>query len=191
MRRSLFPFLTSLSVMVALALTATVSGGLAGAQDSATPSITEDDVPRPAHIHFDTCETLGDVAFPLNDVTDVTIAGSPVASPIVETPQDPNIEMGERVLESITEVEATLDTLLGENASYAINVHDSAEKIDLYIACGDIVGEPENDRLEIELNEQNDSGFEGGAVLEQTGENTVTVTVTLYDVSDVNATPGT
>lgn len=68
-------------------------------------------------------------------------------------------------------------------------MHDSSENIDPYIVCGDITGEPEDSRLEIELNEQNDSGIEGGAVLEQTGENTVTVTVTLYDVSDVDATP--
>jgi hypothetical protein len=187
MRRFIAASLLSMAAAVALVFAATFGGGLA-AQD-ATPSLTEDDVPRPAHIHFGTCDELGDVAFPLEDVTGVTIAGSPVASPIVENPENPDVVMGETVIESITEVEANWDTLVGENATYAINVHDSADNMSLYIACGDITGEPENDRLEIELQSLNDSGWQGSAVLEQTGENTITVTVTLADQGDLEATP--
>jgi hypothetical protein len=163
------------------------SGTLAIAQNGGTP-VTEDSVPRPAHIHFDTCDELGDVAFALNDLTGVTIQGSPVASPIVEDPSSPDIIQGEVVIESITDVEATFDTLLGAN--YAINVHDSAENMGLYIACGDVTGDPQDGRLEIEINELNDSGFAGGAVLEETGERTITVTVTLRDISEeIQATP--
>ena len=189
MRRLISASLLSMAAALALVFTATLSGGMATAQD-ATPSITEDDVPRPAHIHFGTCDELGDVAFPLEDLTGVTIQGSPEASPIVQDASDPEIVQGEVVIESITDVEANWDTLLGENATYAVNVHDSAENMGVYIACGDITGEPENDRLEIEMQPLNDSGWQGSAVLEQTGDNTMTVTVTLRDMSDVEATPG-
>jgi hypothetical protein len=66
------------------------------AQDVATPvaSAPEQVVPHPAHIHFGTCETLGDVVYPLADVTPVNtgvapdaqadLQATPVASPTVE-----------------------------------------------------------------------------------------------------------
>lgn len=188
MRRRSSALLLSMAAALALMVAATFGGGLVTAQD-ATPELTEDDVPRPAHIHFGTCDELGDIAFPLDDVTAVTIAGSPVPSPVVEDPENPDIVMGERVIESVTDVEANWDTLVGENATYAINVHDSADNMGVYIACGDLTGEPENDRLEIELQPLNDSGWQGTAVLEQTGDTTITVTVTLADQGDVEATP--
>lgn len=177
------------SIAAALALFAGMlaTGALAGAQDSGTP-IPEDDVPRPAHIHSGTCEELGDVVYPLGDLTGVTIQGSPVASPIVESPASPEVVQGEVVIESITDVDASLDDILA--AEHAVNVHASAENIDVYIACGNITGEPTDGMLQLDVEEQNDSGFAGVAILEDNGDGTTTVTVTLRDASaPVSATP--
>ena len=186
MGKRLLASVASIAAAFALFAGMLVTGALAGAQDSGTP-IPEDDVPRPAHIHSGTCEELGDVVYPLNDVTGVTIQGSPVASPIVENPASPEVVQGEVVIESITEVDASLDDILG--AEHAVNVHASAENIDVYIACGDITGEPTDGMLAIDLEEQNDSGWAGGAVLEDNGDGTTTVTITLQDTG-VPATPG-
>jgi hypothetical protein len=67
---------------------------------------------NPVHIHFGTCDNLGEVAAAL---TDIDATGM-----------------------SETTVDLTLDDLTGEE--YAINAHESAENIANYVACGDIVG---------------------------------------------------
>jgi CHRD domain-containing protein len=66
--------------------------------------------PQPAHIHEGTCDDLNpQPAYPLQDVVD----GS-----------------------SETDVDISLDDLT--LSSYAVNVHESAEAVDVYVACGDI-----------------------------------------------------
>jgi hypothetical protein len=67
---------------------------------------------HPVHIHFGTCDTLGEVAAPL---TDIDADGM-----------------------SETTVDLTLDELTG--SEYAINAHESAENITTYVACGEITG---------------------------------------------------
>ena len=64
------------------------------------------------HIHFGTCDNLGEIAAPLNNV-------------------GPNGV-------SDTVVDLTLDELT--SGEYAINAHESAENIQNYIACGNIEG---------------------------------------------------
>jgi Cu/Zn superoxide dismutase len=67
------------------------------------------DTPQPAHIHSGTCAELGDVVYPLT-----------------------NVEGGA----SETTVAAPLADL--QAAAYAINVHESEEAIQNYVACGDL-----------------------------------------------------
>ena len=67
---------------------------------------------HPVHIHFGTCDNLGEVAAPLTDI-------------------DANGK-------SETTVDLTLDELT--SGEYAINAHESAENITNYVACGDITG---------------------------------------------------
>ena len=188
MSRRILASMASISAIFALVAGIVMSGSLAGAQVSGTPTIPEDDVPRPAHIHAGTCEELGEVIYPLGELTGLTIQGSPVASPVVEDPASPEVVQGEVVIESITEVDATLDELLEEE--HAINVHASPDNLDVYIACGNITGEPTDGMLRIDVNELNDSGFAGFAVLESNEEGTITVTVVLRDLSvPIAATP--
>jgi len=67
---------------------------------------------NPVHIHFGSCDDLGEVAQALTDID---------ASGMSETTVDLTID------------ELTSDT-------YAINAHESAENIANYVACGDITG---------------------------------------------------
>jgi hypothetical protein len=135
----------------------------------------EEDEPHPAHIHTGSCETLGDIAFPLNDVAydgmamgNTAMGGTPAA----------DMAMGETVgsssavpLEtSVTLVDAPLEQIA--DGQHAINLHLSAEEIDSYIACGDIGGQMMGDMLVIGLGELNESEEVGFAVLEGMGDQT-------------------
>lgn len=158
------------------------------------------DVAHPAHIHTGTCAELGDVVFPLADVS--ADAGTPVASHDMGTPEAGGMDghdmgtpstggieghdmgtpesapLGVGVDTSETIVEAALADILA--ASHAINVHESAENIGNYIACGDIAGAADDSGdLTIELATLNDSGYVGTATLHDNGDGTTTVTITL------------
>ena len=111
----------------------------------------EADAPHPAHIHTGTCDNLGDIVAPLSDVTELTAGEVFGASTAV------------LVKESETEVALPLGDIL--SAPHAINVHESAEAIQNYIACGDIGGRVIDGDLVIGLLELNDSGHHGVAVL--------------------------
>jgi hypothetical protein len=111
---------------------------------------------HPAHIHSGTCDQLGDVVIPLEDVAvpaDATHEGA-------EAAHDVKI--------SQTHVDMPLQEII--DGGYAINVHLSAEEIDVYIACGDIGGYVITDpagrtELFVGLRELNDSGHTGVARL--------------------------
>ena len=108
-------------ILVAACLLVAGLLGSAGAQDLATPTAGTPD--HPAHIHTGTCPTLGDVEFPLENVTLASEApASPEASLSRATVATP-AAAGD-LLTSTTIVETTLDDLLG--AEHAINVHESA-----------------------------------------------------------------
>ena len=158
-------------------------GGLALAQD-ATPSAGDDmaaGVAHPAHIHTGTCDTLGDVVYPLNDVT---LPGRTIATPEDDLSSTP-VAVG-LVAESTTTVDVALDDILA--AEHAINLHESMENIGNYIACGDVSGEPVDGLLDIELMELNGSGYMGQATLVDNDGESTTVTVTIMETGAM-ATP--
>jgi plastocyanin len=111
----------------------------------------EADVPHPAHIHSGTCDNLGDIVAPLSDVTEQT-AGEVFGA-----------QTAVLVKESATDVALPLGDILA--APHAINIHESAEAIQNYIACGDIGGRVIDGDLTIGLRELNGSGYHGVAVL--------------------------
>ncbi len=174
-------------VVVAPASMAQGTTGTPGAMG--TPDAMGHD--HPVHIHSGTCETLGDVVYPLTNLTDAGGMGTPMAgmdaSPMADMTGTPMAGMGEVVAQSTTTVEASLDDILA--AEHAINVHESPENSQNYIACGNLTGTPEDGRLQIEVGEQNDSGYAGTAVLEDNGDGTTTVTVMLMHTEDGMATP--
>lgn len=80
--------------------------------DSAKVAIDLDgsgDVPQPAHIHEGSCEDLGPIAFPLENVEDGN---------------------------SSTAVDVSLEQL--EDGDYAVNVHKSEEEMETYVACVEV-----------------------------------------------------
>jgi hypothetical protein len=148
---------------------------------------------HPAHIHNGTCDQLGDVVYPLNDLVPPGEAGTATAgsqNTMIEASPPSGMASaneGQVVAESTTMVSTTLDELLG--APYAINVHESAENIGNYIACGEItegqaMSTPATGgrQIEIQLHELNNSGFEGRAMLAETSDGMVQVTVQLMKV---------
>ncbi len=173
------PFLTTAFASMAALLFGVVA---ISAQGTATPeALPRAGEPHPAHIHTGTCDDLGEVVYPLNPVSGALISpgASPVATQAVDVPATPAVGMGEVAAQSVTTVDVALEDILAEE--HAINAHESAENIQNYIACGDVTGEPEDGELTIELEELNDSGFTGGAVLVDNGDGTTTVTVTLVE----------
>jgi hypothetical protein len=82
------------------------------------------------------------------------------------------------VLSSITTVDLAMADILA--ADHALNVHESAEDIGTYVACGDIGGAMlgEADIL-FGLAPMNNSGLSGVASLHDNGDGTTTVYVYL------------
>ncbi len=122
---------------------------------------------QPAHIHSGTCDTLGNVVFPLNDVTGSGLAGE--------------------VEWSVSRVDATLETILA--TPHAINVHESAANIGTYIACGNVAGTVSGTDLFIGLSELNGSGHTGIAWLHDNGDGTTTISVFIAEGLSGGATP--
>lgn len=146
----------------------------------ASPGMSMSTTGHPAHIHKGTCDTLGDIAFPLNNVEAPDMMASPAAM------ASPSAMTGPVVAESTTTVKVALNDII--SGGHAINVHESVEKIQNYIACGNVTGTPTGGELQIDLNELNNSGFMGHATLKDNGDGTTTVTVTLMQ-SGTTASP--
>jgi uncharacterized cupredoxin-like copper-binding protein len=137
----------------------------------------EETITHPAHIHQGTCAALGDVAYPLQDVAPVApTAGMPAAAEGATTAVP--------VAMSVTTVDVKLTDLL--SAPYAINVHESMQEIEDYIACGDIGGRPVGGDLLIGLHLLGTYGYAGIAILHAEGDQT---TVTIYLAEVVVAVP--
>jgi hypothetical protein len=169
-------FITGLAAVFAIALVGVAAPALA--QDATqTPQAT---VTHPAHVHKGSCAELDpNPAYPLDNVGPrlkddelppaEDIKGSLTAAPI---------EVSE------TEIEVSLDDLLVE--AHAINVHESDQNIQNYIACGDIGGPVIDDKLYIGLVSLNGSGYAGVAELEGDGDNT---NVKIYLGRDLGGLP--
>jgi hypothetical protein len=177
-----------LVVVAMLALGATS----ALAQD-ATPSAGAEP-PHPVHIHSGTCEALGEVVYPLNDITTYTITNSfsfgPAATPEAGSMATPlpgvSVTQATPVLFSFTHVDANLVDLV--SGDFAINAHESAENIQNYIACGNI---PQCTAaacqavtgVVIELAPVNDSGYFGVARIDADPNGGSNVSVFLFHPS--------
>jgi hypothetical protein len=151
------------AVTALAALTLLVPGSVAQTPVSEADTAEE---AHPAHIHSGTCAELGDVVIPLENV----------AVPAGATHE--GTEAAHDVKVSQTHVDMPLQEII--DGEHAINVHLSAEEIDVYIACGDIGGTLETDEdgrtyLFMGLPEQNDSGHTGIAWLGDDGEETEVV----------------
>ena len=142
---------------------------------------------HPAHIHKGTCDDLGDIAYPLFDVTEM---GVDVGTPTDNPPSTPADGGGSGEDDSFATNTIVLDVKLDDllDGDYAINVHESSDAMKNYIACGNIEGDVEDDTLLVPLEELNDSGFTGEAALVANPDDQTSVTITLTP-TDRNGTP--
>jgi plastocyanin len=150
---------------------------------SAGPSAAQEEnaeVGHPAHIHDGTCAELGEVVYALSDVGPGTVRNGTPSTGGVVVGQTEDVRP---VDVSSSTIDATLESIT--DGTYAINVHESADNIQVYIACGNIGGVQFGNTLTIGLGELNDSGYSGVAVLRADGEQTV-VTVYLSEIESTN-----
>ena len=149
------------SLMLALAIATGVPGARAQGEEGADL--------HPGHIHVGTCDELD--PNPTFMLTDVALAAT-------EADAGADAAAAIPVERSATTVDAALEDL--RTGGYAINIHQSAEDIGTYIACGNLSGALDEDgALVVGLGELNDSGHSGVAVLAAQGEQTdVTVYLT-------------
>jgi hypothetical protein len=158
------------------ALFALIAGSAAAQDMMGTPDATG--AAHPAHIHSGACPEVGDVVFPLEYVVveGTDVLASPENNIAMEIDATPGADQ-DLTLGSTSTVESSLDDLLA--AEHAINVHESDENIQNYIACGDLTGTPTDGELVVTLEEQNDSGASGTATLTDNGDGTTTVVIEL------------
>jgi hypothetical protein len=163
----------------------------AQAQEATPDPATE--AAHPVHIHSGTCDTLGEVVYPLNDIVTYSITNSfsfgPAATPeadAMSTPL-PSVTATEttQVLFSVTHVDAELGELV--TGGFAINAHESAENIQNYIACGNIPACTTDacqlvTGVVIDLVPQNNSGYFGAARINADPEGGSSVAIFLFHV---------
>lgn len=171
-RRSVRAF-TVLTAGALLAIGIAAAPGVSAQATTATP--------HPAHIHSGSCTELGDVVYPLTDVGAEMAAmgsmdmGTPMMGDMgtaMAAGAPIPVEMSTTVVQT-----ALADIAMG---GYAINIHESAENIGNYIACGNIGGAMMGTSdLVIGLGELNDSGYSGIATLHDNGDGSTSVVVYL------------
>lgn len=162
----------SVVALASLALVVPVSGAQTPAAETAMAG-------HPAHIHSGTCDTLGEVVFPLSDVAVEAgdMMGSTSAHPV---------EVSETIIADVP----LQDILDGE---HAVNVHLSADDIGTYIACGNIGGvvttreSTEGNEVTIGLAELNGSGYVGTAWLGDSGDGGTIVGINLINLAEMGA----
>ncbi|MDQ4045462.1 MAG: hypothetical protein M3173_08455 [Chloroflexota bacterium] len=181
---------TLLASLVSVVGSAAAQATPPGVSTPAVPFEAEIEL-HPAHIHAGTCEDLGDIVYPLNDLQEAAAVYEPEATPPLDLAATPDAEEAVGLVglaaQSSTEVDATLEELLAEDS--AINVHESEENISEYLACGEISGTPDEGELFIDLHEVGHSGFAGQAELQDQGDGMTFVHVTIYPKELPGGTP--
>lgn len=187
--RKLVPALTAL--LLATGMLAFGTGSARAQEASPTAAM---DSPHPVHIHSGACDSLGDVVFPLSDITtyEVTRAFSfgPAATPEPASMATPlagvAVTQVVPVEFSFTHIDANVVDLV--TGGFAINAHESAENIQNYIACGNIppctaavcaavTG------VAVELAPQNNSGYFGVARIDADPNGGSNVSIFLFHLN--------
>jgi hypothetical protein len=171
------------SAISALALVGTSGAALAqdespAAQDAETATQGQ---AHPLHIHSGTCDQLGDIVFPLGEISqELMVHGEAAGDDMVGSMTEQPVAL------NVTAVAATIDDLTGED--HAINIHRSEEAMGEYIACGDIGGTRiDGNTLVIRLSPLNDSGYIGFGLFREGEDGNTTVYSMLTETESVSA----
>ena len=187
---SIVQFRISFWSVLLFAIATLAFGATSGQAQEATPSAVVE-APHPVHVHAGTCDALGDVVNPLNDITTYAITNSfsfgPAATPEADSTASPaagvSVTQTTPVLFSFTHIDANVVDIVA--GVFAINAHESAENIQNYIACGNV---PQCTAsacsavtgVAIELAPQNESGYFGVARIDADPEGGSNVSVFLF-----------
>jgi hypothetical protein len=177
-----------------LAVVALIALGNASALAQDATPVAPAEAAHPVHIHSGSCDALGDVVYPLNDITVYAVTNAfsfgPVATPEASAMATPLPELSitktTPMLFSLTHIDADITEFIG--GGYAINAHESAENIQNYIACGDIppctgFACPADTCVTVELAPLNDSGYFGVARIEAAPNGGSNVSVVLFHLT--------
>jgi plastocyanin len=152
--------LSDWDISTTLAPITVMAPGAAKALDFGNPEIA-----FPAAIHQGTCDALGELAYPLEDIG---YGAAPVEEPVGAASAAP-------AKSSLTEVSAGLTDILAGDHVIIITTPDDGETL----ACGEIGGVMTNGSLPFGLHGMNGFDFSGVAVLaEEAGVTTVTAYLT-------------
>jgi len=164
-----------LSVLGAFALILLATGLFISQRGVIAQDVAES---HPAHIHSGNCTELGDVVYPLSDVSELSLVnGTPIAGAAAGAADSVPVAL------SGTTVAAPLADLLA--SPFAINIHESADNIGNYIACGTVGGALiGTSDVAFGLSELNGSGYSGVATLHDNGDGTTAVSVYLTEAGD-------
>ena len=155
---------TAIGAAAVLALALAPGSALAQDDMSGDDMMMGSMVPHPAHIHAGQCPGIGDVVAPLNDVT---VVGNDAQG----------AESHVHVDYSLSTVPLALADILA--ADHAINVHQSADDMGTYIACGNIGGHDVDGSFLVGLGAVGDSGYSGIAWLTDNGDGSTDVEVAI------------
>ncbi|MGI8477693.1 MAG: plastocyanin/azurin family copper-binding protein, partial [Thermomicrobiales bacterium] len=171
--RRVLRFMATIGVVAALAA---VGFGVA-------PAAAQDEPGHPAHIHLGTCDKLGEIALALSNVGPGFVSGGNARTAGKSIGATADVYP---VAVSVTTVNASLTQIT--DGDHAINIHESKENIQNYIACANIGGTIYGEDLIVGLETRNGSGYSGIAVLHGRGDKT---TLTIYLSNGLTAAPGT
>jgi hypothetical protein len=158
------------ALAIALALVAPITG----------PALAHEEHGHPTHIHEGSCEKLGPVAFRLNGVGgSVDLENAPIATPAAANP-----ESAYQVLISETTIDGTIEELLA--GEHAVMIYESDEARDA-IACGNVGGALNGNRLVTGLAEAGVPGHIGFALFRSEGEQTVVLVALGHGLAPVSA----
>jgi hypothetical protein len=144
------------------------------------PAMAHEEHGHPTHIHEGSCEKLGPVAFRLNGVGgSVDLENAPIATPAAANP-----ESAYQVLISETTIDSTIENLLA--GEHAVMIYESDEAMDA-IACGNVGGALDGNRLVTGLAEAGVPGHIGFALFQSEGGQTVVLVALGHGLAPVSA----
>jgi hypothetical protein len=162
------------------ALAAFATFGMAMLIASAGPVIAHEGHGHPARIHEGTCDDLGRVAYRLIGVgANVDLDGAPLA-----TPEAINASASYQIMTSDTTIDGQIADLLA--SEHAVMIYESDDNMNA-IACGNIGGAMDGDRLITGLAEARIPGHLGFAMFQPEADGTLVTIIIGHAMAPVSA----
>jgi hypothetical protein len=168
--------MSRISMLRSLTMGAILAGALA--MSGPTVTLAQDETvsnSHPAHVHAGTCD----------DLEPNPIVGLDNVEPRQNDPEDEDANNDVQGVLTASQMnwsrtdglELSWDDMLA--TSHSVNVHESEENIQNYIACGEIGGINVDGSMVIALHPMNDSGYSGIAIIRADGDDNTDIEIYL------------